>query len=152
MTLRIVEKITYEAAQQPAIATQYDELAVKGNALIMSAFLRHQGQEVDILRGRRRSGDIEPACKQDFLDQIVELRDIAGQFCLDLGIWLRLEQLDAQPYPRPRRAAFVRGVGEQPPVTAAKSPDTGRGAVEACGCMRDPVCATAASPAGKLRA
>src|SRR5260370_38850100 len=126
MTLRIVEKITYEAAQQPAIATQYDELAVKGDALIMSAFLRHQGQEVDILSDRRRSGNVEPACKQDFLDQVVELRDIAGQFCLDLGGGLRLEQLDAEPYPRQRRAQFRRGVGEQPPAGADQFPDPGR--------------------------
>src|SRR5260370_17597114 len=102
MTLRIVEKITYEAAQQPAIATEYDEFAIKGDALVMSAFLRHQGQQVDILRGRRRSGNVEPAGEQDFLDQVVEFCDIAGQFGLDLGVGLRLQQLNPYPYTRQR--------------------------------------------------
>src|SRR5216684_2911765 len=118
MALRIVEKITYEAAQQPAIATQYDEFAIKGDAVIMSTFLGRQGQQVDILRGRRRSGDVEPASEQDFLDQVVEFRDIAGQFRLDPGVGLRLEQLDAEPYTRQRRAQFVRCVGEQKTVRA----------------------------------
>src|SRR5258708_2513130 len=132
MTLRIVEKITYETAQQPAIATEHDEFAIKGDALVMSAFLRHQGQQVDILRGRRRSGNVKSACEQDFLDQVVEFRDIAGQFGLDPGVGFRLEQLHAEPYTGQWRAQFVRRVSEQKTVRADQFFDPGGGTIEAC--------------------
>ena len=59
MALRIVEKIAYQPAQQPRVATQQDEFAVEGTAIIMRALFRQQGQEVDFLRGRRCSGDVK---------------------------------------------------------------------------------------------
>ena len=133
MALRIVEEIAHEAAQQPRVTAHHDEFAVEGAAVVMGAFLRHQGQQVDILRGRWRGRNVEPACQQDFLDQIVEFRDIAGDIGLDLGVGLGLEKLKAKPYARQRRAQFVRRVGQQQPVRADQFFDPGSGAIEARG-------------------
>ncbi len=120
------------------------------DARVMSAFLRDQGQQVDILCGLRHSGDVEPAGEQDFLDQVVEFRDITGEFRLDLGVGLRLEQLNAEPYTRQWRAQFVRCVGEQKTVRADQFFDPGGGAIEACRELGNLVAAFDGDPGRKV--
>ena len=73
----VLQEVAHQPAQQPRIAVDGDRVAVERAVVVVGAFLGDQRQQVDLLARLRRGGDVEPARQQDFVDQVVELGDVA---------------------------------------------------------------------------
>ena len=131
VALGILEEVADHAPQELRVAGERDRLTIERAVVVVGAFLRDQREEVEALFRRRRGDDVEAARQQDFLDEIVELGDVALQLGLRLGRRVLAVELDAQAQARQRRAQLVGGVGEQEPVGADELLDPRRRAVEA---------------------
>src|SRR4051812_46016321 len=106
----------------------------------MGGFFGGKSEQVDVLALQCRA-DVQPACKQDFVEQGVEFCDVAFEALLLLRVAIFLEKLDAKPDTRQRRAQFMRGVGEQHAMRIDQLLDTSSGRVEARRKARDLVAA-----------
>ena len=95
MTLGILEEVADHPAQQTGIAANSDRLAFEF-AIIAGAFLGGEREQIDLFACLQRTDRLDLARQQDFVDQPVELGDVALQVGGVFRVGLRLHQLDAE--------------------------------------------------------
>ncbi len=130
---RVLQQVAQGAAQQPGVAVDFQRAACAVHVLRAvvapaaagtagtqfgidaGALLGGQAQQIDALEAVAGKGaGVQPAGQQDFIDQLIELGDVA----LDLGargaqVGAAVQQLQAHADARQRRAQLVRGIGQQ---------------------------------------
>jgi integrase len=95
----ILKQVTREAAQQARIPFDTHREALR-HVSVACAFLRYERKQIDRLARGQRARGIEPACKQNLVNQKVELSDVAVEFGFVFRISCLLIQLDAEPETR----------------------------------------------------
>src|SRR5262249_40520384 len=126
----VLEQVGHKPAQKALIPTYRDRLAPQHTRVVTGTFFCDEAKEIDRLILQRRRG-LQSARKQDLIDQVVKLGDVARELSVKGRIRLFLKQLDANFDPRQRCSELVRGIGEQEAMGANKLLDLRRRAIKA---------------------
>ncbi|OQC11429.1 MAG: hypothetical protein BWX79_01265 [Alphaproteobacteria bacterium ADurb.Bin100] len=114
---RVFQQVAHQPAQQLGHTRHEQAVHALGQFQLGAspcAFLHHQTQQVDGLHGAHVGlAGIEPTGQQDFIDQLVQLGNVARDLFAKRGPRLGSHQLHAHADAGQRRAQFVRGVGQQ---------------------------------------
>ena len=95
--LRIVDEIAYHPTQQRWVTKHDDRGACDGALLVSGSLLGRKRKQINLLMPIDTLTGLQPARKQDLLDQTIELRDVEFQLLLASGVCSPLEQLDGKP-------------------------------------------------------
>ena len=147
----VFQQVAHGAAQQLGNAAHLDHIAMHVGdfqvRLDAGAFFGAQADDVDHLGAAHiRLAGAQATGQQDFVDQLVQLGDIALDLLLEGGRGLVTHQLHAHADAGQGAAQLMRGVGQQRFVRLHQGLDAGGSGIELLGQVADLVIATHIEP------
>ena len=136
MAACVVEEVADQVAQESPVAVQGHRLA--GHRRVHPrAFLCHEREQFDRLRLRYSLARLQSACEQQFLDEVIELRDVGCNLGGEFRALLPREELGRHPDAGERSAQLVGSTREHGALPFDEALNPLRRPIEALRQIRD---------------